>query len=124
MRAVVVFVNFSQVNFNGVISFRDPFEDYYPRRFPIVYLRENNEALLSPFWDDVDPSKGGDIYHSKVADQDTTFRASRLILAALGHAFHPTTVFTATWDHVPPHKESDVSYLLLNYANKLETLMC
>ena len=89
-----------QVNSNGVISLQNRFPDHFRRPFPTV-LREN-EAILCPFWDDINPSLGGDIYHSNFEQhQNALSKASQLIQTTLGHAFHPTIVFTATWDHVP-----------------------
>ena len=91
-----------QVNSNGVISLQNRFSSYSPRPFP-TGLREN-ETILCPFWDDINPSLGGDIYHSNFEQhQNSISKTSQLIQTTLGHAFHPTTVFTATWDHVPPY---------------------
>ncbi len=100
----------SQVNSNGVLSFQGSFTLYNPQLFPLS-LREN-ETLLCPFWDDINPSSGGDVYHNNVAHhQDTISKASQLIQEALGYSFHPTAVFTATWDHVPPFGGPSVSLL-------------
>lgn len=110
------YIVLSQVNSNGVISLPNFFEEYEPAPFPFMYLRMNATMILCPFWDDADPSAGGNIYHSSLnTTDDAISKASHLIQATLGRTFHPIAVFTATWDHVSHYNGSSLVSLRANH---------
>ena len=72
----------------------NPFEHYYESRIP---------PLIAPFWDDVNPSIGGNIYYRQSNDSSSQLAFQRLLLGLdVGELaeFLPTNLFIATWDQV------------------------
>ena len=88
----------SQVNTNGIISFRLRFIDFIPRRFPL----NNFIPLIAPFWDDVDIRRFGSIFYRETSNVTLLQRARDLLqeLFPSSGNFTPTTLFIATWDRV------------------------
>ena len=87
----------SQVNTNGIISFRSAFASFIPRMFPIL-----GSPLIAPFWDDVNIISFGNIYYRQTSDT-TLLRRARDQLQELFPSsgnYTPSTLFIATWDRV------------------------
>ena len=93
----------SQVNTNGVISFRLPFLEYMPERFPLKeYFSPIFTPLIAPFWDDVDIRRFGTIFYRQTSNVTLLQRARHQLqeLFPSSGNFTPTTLFIATWDRV------------------------
>ena len=85
---------------NGVLSLRSGFTRFRPRAFPFT----NGMTIICPFWDDVRIEYAGTIYHNRgLSGRSVKTRVMLLIQESLGVNFHPTGVFTATWDNVSYH---------------------
>ena len=87
----------SQVNSNGILSFRSEYLQYSPQLFPFAGL-----PLIAPFWDDVDITRFGNIFY-RVTNNTTLLQRARDQLQELFPSsgnFTPTTLFIATWDRV------------------------
>lgn len=87
-----------QVNTNGVISFLVPISQYTPDPFPLG----DDRRLLTPFWADVDTTKGGDVWYRETTDQNLLNRVAIDIRRALikFKRFTPTWLYIVTWDKV------------------------
>ena len=57
-----------QVGTNGIISFGQPFNFYYPERFPSRYPSIRATYVAAPFWHDVDITRSGDILYTVLND--------------------------------------------------------
>ena len=92
----------TQVNTNGVLSFRGGFTQFTSQRFPL----SNGRSLIAPFWDDVDirTSEGrfGDIYYRLTFNTTLLERARDQVqeLFPSPGSFTPTQLVIATWDRV------------------------
>ena len=88
----------SQVNTNGIISFRLRFTEFRPQRFPL----NNSIPLIAPFWDDVDIRRFGNIFYRETSNTTLLQRARDQLqeLFPSSGNFTPTTLFIATWDRV------------------------
>ena len=88
----------SQVNTNGIISFRSTFISFAPRMFPII-----GSPLIAPFWDDVDIRSLGNIYYRQTSNATLLRRARDQLQESFPSSgnFTPSTLFIATWDRVP-----------------------
>ena len=84
----------SQVNHNGILSFRLPFTEFVPRPFPI-----SGSPLIAPLWDDVN---FGTIFYRVTSNVTLLQRACDQLqeLFPFSGDFTPTTLFIATWDRV------------------------
>lgn len=101
------------MNSNGVLSFDDqvrqvfasPFENSYEPWIP---------PLIAPFWDDINPKIGGNIYYRQSNDSSDQLAFQRLLLGLdVGELvwFSPTNLFIATWDQVPQYNgQAEVSF--------------
>ena len=87
----------SQVNSNGILSFRSQYLQYIPQMFPFTGL-----PLIAPFWDDVDITRFGNIFYRQTNDTTLLQRARDQLqeLFPSSGNFTPTTLFIATWDRV------------------------
>lgn len=83
-----------QVNANGVISFREPFQSHNPREFPL----ETMTVLIAPFWDDINIMRAGQIFFRICNNQDLLFQVG-LRIADFDN-FDPSVLFIATWNEV------------------------
>ena len=88
----------SQVNTNGIISFRLRFTEFRPQRFPL----NDSIPLIAPFWDDVDIRRFGNIFYRETSNTTLLQRAHDLLqeLFPSSGNFTPTTLFIATWDRL------------------------
>ena len=88
----------SQVNTNGIISFRRQFLEFTPRRFPL----NNCIPLIAPFWNFVDIRRFGNIFYRETSNVTLLQRARDQLqeLFPSSGNFTPTTLFIATWDRV------------------------
>ncbi|XP_056399545.1 serine-rich adhesin for platelets-like [Hyla sarda] len=85
------------VNYNGLISFKSPDDDFTPEKLPLV----SGNPFLAPFWADVDISYAGDIFYNQRTDKQVLSRATSDIRTYFGSMdFTAQWVFTATWDRV------------------------
>ena len=98
----------SQENANGIISFRRPFTNFTPLRFPL----NNSIPLIAPFWNFVNNRIFGNIFYRQTSNVTLLQRARdqlRELFPSSGN-FTPTTLFIATWDRVAPYQgRSEVS---------------
>ena len=95
----------SQINTNGVLSFRSPFipSGYVPQRFS---LSDVNITMIVPFLDNLGIRRFGNVFYR------TTFNATLLqrahdqlqeLFPSSGN-FTPTTLFIVTWDRVTEYE--------------------
>ena len=87
----------SQVNTNGILSFRSQYLQYFPEMFPSTGL-----PLIAPFWNDVDIRRFGNTSY-RITSNATLLQRARDQLQELFPSsgnFTPTTLFIATWDRV------------------------
>ena len=94
-----------QVNSNGILSFDDRFTEYRQTPFPI-----DSPPLIALFWDDFDPTAGGQISYRLTNDSDELLLLHRLLLCVdvedIDENFYPEQIFIATWDRVRPYSNS------------------
>jgi hypothetical protein len=90
------------VSTNGVLSFGHHFIDYTSGglNFNSVF----SPPLITPFWDDVDVRRGGTVYYrvDNTSESSIAQQIQQDISPSIG-SFHPSLVFVATWDRVPPY---------------------
>lgn len=86
-----------QVNTNGVLSFRSPFTQFSPQRFPLCCT-----PLIAPFWDDVNIRRFGNIFYRQTTNATLLQRARNRLQESFPSTgnFTPTFLFIATWDRV------------------------
>lgn len=99
-----------QISENGVISFRQPFSDPFPRDLPISSDAElPAPAFIAGFWGDINVVKNdGVIFFSEMDANNRRFARSKthvLNLLREGYGgslegFNPTHIFQATWETV------------------------
>ena len=92
------------MNSNGVVSFGiEGFRDFHAKAFPF-----QSPPLIAPFWDDFDPFFSGAIHYRQTNDSDLLeLFCNYTLLLKEGedtelNEYHPTHLFIATWDQVPP----------------------
>ena len=88
------------MNTNGVLSLRQSFNRASSggSNFSSV----SSPPIIAPFWDDIDVTKGGDIYYRQdfsLSIADEVQREVHRQYPDVGF-FHPSLVFVATWDRV------------------------
>ncbi|XP_062583134.1 protein mesh-like [Saccostrea cucullata] len=86
------------VSTNGAISFLTPVSQYTPDPFPL----DGDRRLITPFWGDVDTTKGGHVRYRETTDPNILDKASHEIKSYFPDfgRFHAAWVFIATWDNV------------------------
>ncbi|XP_061189929.1 protein mesh-like [Saccostrea echinata] len=86
------------VSTNGAISFLTPVSQYTPDPFPL----DGDRRLITPFWGDVDTTKGGHVRYRETTDPDILDKASNEIKTYFPnfYNFPAAWVFIATWDKV------------------------
>ena len=89
-------VHFIQVNTNGVLSFRQPFDTSTPQPFPLA----GDEILLAPFWDGHDILQGGRILYRFSTEPSLLSRVGERVGDAFELTFAPNLLFVVTWDDV------------------------
>ena len=92
-----MFLHYSQVNLDGVLSFRRRFSNYNPDPFPLRY-----DILIAPFWNEVSSYRGGNVFYRFTDDEYILNDVGMIIRDAFINDFSPTLVFIATWDKVEP----------------------
>lgn len=85
-----------QVNANGVISFRNSFDDFIPNPFPLTSV----DILIAPFWDDHDVRIEGRILYRFSEEASLLEEVGASVNASFGLSFTPTLLFIATWEGV------------------------
>ena len=80
---------------NGLLSFRQPFTN--PERVP---FHLTDEALIAPFWNDMNIELAGQVSYRFSMDQSLLDRVQVLINESLDVYFSPAFLFIATWDRV------------------------
>ena len=97
----------SQVNTNGILSFRAPFTSFSPHPFPLGEL-----PLIAPFWDDVDITVGGEILYRETQDPKLLQQFTQELINTTGiSSYQPTYLFIATWVDVPPFYSETVKFI-------------
>ena len=94
----VIHVYISQINDNGVISFKSLFRDDTSRPLPLT----GSDQIIAPYWADVDTRGIGQIFYRQSTDPNLLVRASREIQSALSltHNVELKSLLIATWDIV------------------------
>ena len=92
----------SQVNDNGVLSFRGRFYDSFPDPFPLSLSYYH--VLIAPFWNDVDLYRGGNVFYRFTDDDYILNDVGMTIRDAFNNDFSPALLFIATWDRVPARR--------------------
>ena len=98
----------TQVNANGILSFRVPYDRSSSQRFDSSFLP--SVPLVAPFWADVDITRFGKIFYRQTDDPVSLQHAADLLreLFLTPHSiFYPTILFIATWDRVAQYDGSD-----------------
>ncbi len=92
---------------NGIISFRNPFDEFYETGFPDVTFRH---SLIAPLWIDLNPVLNGCIYYRATNESDVLNQASSLIAGSNPEfgGFQPTLAVIVTWDRVPVHANTSI----------------
>jgi len=88
----------TQVNENGVISFNSP----YNVRTPFIPPFGTRQAIIAPYWADVDLSGTGQVFYRQTTDPSLLARATTEIRAAIPRALNVTitNLLVATWSKV------------------------
>lgn len=104
-----------QVNENGVISFKQPWQYPYPDRFPTEYYWSRQGLAVAPFWSDNDIRKAGAVRYVTYTLQigDTTSPGKKLLdevnkrIRKVDEDFSGKWLLSAHWDHVHPSPHGD-----------------
>jgi len=101
---VLLFIMFTQINDNGVISFGSRYNVHTPRSFPL----SGGIQLIAPYWADVDTRGTGTIYYRQTTDPDLLARATSEIRAAFPESrnFTIQNLLIATWYRVGYYYQS------------------
>ncbi|KXJ29880.1 Sushi, nidogen and EGF-like domain-containing protein 1 [Exaiptasia diaphana] len=85
------------VNINGVITFKNSFSNYVPKRFPF-----DDTVMIAPFWTDVDTRKGGAVWYRQNTSKNALKVASTDVRKAFPEfpRFLAIWMFVATWEKV------------------------
>ena len=104
-----MFYSGSQVNHNGILSFRLPFIESVPRSFPFL-----GPPLIAPFWDDVNIGRFGNIFFRMTSNVTLLQRARNQLqeLFLSSGNFTPTMLFIATWDRVAQFRGGSQVYMI------------
>ena len=86
---------FFQVSSNGLLSFRKPFIEFSPAKFPLI-----NEILIAPFWNDVNLELAGQVSYRFSKNQSLLDAVQAHINESLNVSFPPAFLLIATWDRV------------------------
>ena len=94
----VQFINFIQVNDNGVISFNSRYNVRTPLSLPL----SGTQQIIAPYWADVDTRGTGQILHRQTTNATLLSRATREIRAAFSDSENVTiqSLLIATWNNV------------------------
>ena len=88
------------MNANGVLSLGgEPFTSVSQDFFPL----SSRDAIIAPFWFDLDSTRGGSISYRQSSDTELLQRMSSLVQGVNDGElvdFHPTQLFIATWYQV------------------------
>ena len=92
----------TQVNANGLISFRSPFSDFSPETLPT----DDNDTFIALYWDDHDVRQAqgpdGGIYYRVSTNFFLLHEVGANISSAFGNnSFLPDILLIATWNRVP-----------------------
>ena len=87
----------SQVNTNGILSFRSQYLQYIPEMF-----LSTGFPLIAPFWNDIDIRRFGNIFYRTTSNATLLQRARDQLqeLFPSSGNFTPTALFIVTWDRV------------------------
>ena len=99
LKFIFIFFAFcSQVNLNGVLSFKEKFNVPNPQPFPYKSL-----ALIPPYWGNYDTSRNGDVYYRTTKDSTLLKRVQYHLQSIFTSArdFSPSYLVIVTWDKVP-----------------------
>ena len=114
-----------QVNENGVISFKEPWQYSYPNRFPTDYFFTRRGLAAAPFWSDNDIRRAGSVryatFHNNTPEdlanepgQTLLAEVNKYIQDRQGEGEEPFVgnwLLIAHWDnvHPSPHGEDGQS---------------
>jgi len=116
----VWFMYITQVNENGVISFRRSFSTFTPRLFSQV-----DQMIIAPYWADVDIRRTGNIYYRQTTDPSLLARATSEIRAVFPESLNVSSLLIATWNRVGyynQHTDKVCMMCIICYIFRLSTL--
>ncbi len=85
-----------QVNSNGLLSFRNPFNTVTPLSFPLT----TNDTVIAPFWADIDITDSGQIFFRFTDNSSLLSSVQDRVFSAFGIQYLPSLLFIATWNRV------------------------
>ncbi len=86
----------TQVNSNGVLSFRNSFTSPTPQPFPLG----TNDIIIAPFWAGINYVDSGTVYFRFSTDPDIISEIQSVVLTSFGTEYVPSLLFIATWNFV------------------------
>ena len=95
-----IYFSKSQVNTNGVLSFRQSFPRFY--YFGSDFDSVSSPPIIAPFWDLIDIRASGTIYYRQDFNSSIADQIQQDIYTQFPDVgfFYPSLVFVATWDRV------------------------
>ena len=102
-----------QVNINGVLSFRSPFDTFTPVTFPLTDFA----ILITPFWDDISTKVNGNIFFRFTANPALLNQVESFSREVFGSEMDPLLLFIVTWDAV-----AGASFRNQVYASSIHTV--
>ena len=125
-----------QVNENGVISFKEPWQYSYPNRFPTSYFFTRRGLSVAPFWTDNDIRRAGTVLYATYDDKEDakTNKAGRRLLASVNkyiqgryteELFNGDWLLVAHWYdvHPSPHGEENQDDFNTENLGKVNTVI-
>ena len=97
-----------QVSSNGLISAREPFDDYMSREFTRQFTFSN--PIIAPLWEDFDSTEQGSIYYRATNDSFVLEQIVELIANSSSDyvGYKPKQAFIATWEDIVPYSNSNL----------------
>ena len=91
------------INTNGLISFNNGIRSFTPTPFPITGV-----IGVAPFWNDIDTTKGGDIFYRTVSDSKTLNQIGSDVRSSFNAFtnFRPSWALIVTWFQVAQYSHS------------------
>ncbi|RNA00948.1 sushi domain-containing 2-like [Brachionus plicatilis] len=91
------------INTNGLISFGNGISSFTPAPFPLIEV-----IGVAPFWNDIDTTKGGDIFYRTVSDLNTLNQIGADVRSSFNAFanFRPSWALIVTWFQVAQFSQS------------------
>ena len=89
---------YTQINENGVISFGSSYNVHTPLSLPLI----GGQAIIAPYWADVDIRGTGQVFYRQTTDPSLLARATSEIRAAFPRSQNVTitNLLVTTWSKV------------------------